>query len=415
MPQKTSITLSLETARTLAVIKQELHRRPPAADKQTLFDTIRRIGLLQLDTVNVIARSHYLVMLSRVGLYDRADLDALLYPDRKLFEQWAHAACLIPVEDYDYFAPLILARRGRPHRWYGNMEVLGEDPQAIMDGVLAEIKERGALASKDFHDPRDGRGTWWDWKPAKHALNILYDRGYLMVDRRVNFQIYYDLAERVLPGSAEPSTKTVDDFPAWAARRSVGYFGVATARQASDYYRLSMAETRTALEELANEDRIVPVAVENWQDTAYVLPEDLPLIEGITQGRHQPELTTFLSPFDNLTWYRDRLADLFDFDYRIELYTPKAKRKYGYYVLPILHNGRFVGRLDPKADRKNKTFLVHTIYLEPGVEMTDDLLAGIANSLHEFMIFHNCQTVTIGHSEPEELRAAVETRLIQYQ
>ncbi len=404
--------LPVETARALAVIKQGLDQRPPAANKETLFNTIRRIGLLQLDTVNVIARSHYLVMLSRVGLYDRADLDALLYPDRKLFEQWAHAACLIPVEDYDYFAPLILARRDQPHRWYGRLEVLGEDPQAIMNGVLAEIKERGALASKDFHDPRDGRGTWWDWKPAKHGLNVLYDRGYLMVDRRVNFQIYYDLAERVLPASAAPPAKTVDDFPAWAVQRSVGCLGVATARQVSDYYRLSMAETRAGLETVENQGEVVPVAVEGWADPAYVLPDDLPLIEEIAQGQRQPQLTTFLSPFDNLTWNRERLADLFNFDYRIELYTPKAKRKYGYYVLPILHNGQFVGRLDPKADRKNKTFIVHAIYLEPDVEMTDELVAGIADALREFKAFHNCETVTLGRSEPTAaLKAALETHL----
>ena len=192
MPQKTSLTLSLETARTLAVIKQGLHQRPPTADKQTLLDTIRRIGLLQLDTVNVIARSHYLVMLSRVGLYDRADLDALSYPDRSLFESWAHAACLIPVEDYEYFAPVIAARRNNsipPYR----LQRMGDDPQAVLDDVLAQIKTNGPMASKDFEDPRKERGTWWEWKPAKHALVVLYDRGQLMVDRRVNFQIYYEL------------------------------------------------------------------------------------------------------------------------------------------------------------------------------------------------------------------------------
>jgi uncharacterized protein YcaQ len=314
---------------------------------------------------------------------------------------------LIPTEDYEYFAPLILARRGRPHRWYGNMEVLGKDPQTIMDGVMAEITERGALSSKDFHDPRDERGTWWDWKPAKHALNILYDRGYLMVDRRVNFQIYYDLAERVLPDSAEPPTKTVDDFPAWAVGRGVGYLGVATARQVRDYHRLSMAETRAGLEAVENEGKLVPVAVEGWDDVAYVLPEDVDLVEEIAQGQHQPQLTTFLSPFDNLTWNRDRLFDLFNFDYRIELYTPKPKRKYGYYVLPILHKGQFVGRLDPKADRKNKTFIVHAIYLEPGVEVTDDLILGIVDALHEYKLFHNCETVTIGRSEPKKLKEAL--------
>jgi uncharacterized protein YcaQ len=282
-----------------------------------------------------------------------------------------------------------------------------------MDGVMAEIAERGALSSKDFHDPRDERGTWWDWKPAKHALNILYDRGYLMVDRRVNFQIYYDLAERVLPASAEPPAKTADDFPAWAVEHSVGYLGVATARQVSDYYRLNMAETRAGLEIVENEGKVVPVEVEGWNDAAYVQPEDIDLIDEIAQGQHQPQLTTFLSPFDNLTWNRDRLFDLFNFDYRIELYTPKPKRKYGYYVLPILHRGQFVGRLDPKADRKSKTFIVHAIYLEPGVEMTDDLVAGIVDALDEFKTFHNCETVTIGRSEPEKLKEALLARITE--
>ncbi|MGD9050188.1 MAG: crosslink repair DNA glycosylase YcaQ family protein, partial [Anaerolineae bacterium] len=148
--------LSLETARTLAVVKQGLHRRPPAADRQSLLESIRRIGLLQLDTISVVARSHYLVMLSRIGLYDPADLDALLYPDRSLFESWAHAACLIPVEDFAHFAPLIQARRQQPpEHWIERR--LGDDPQGVLDAVLAEVRQRGPLASRDFEDPRHQR------------------------------------------------------------------------------------------------------------------------------------------------------------------------------------------------------------------------------------------------------------------
>ena len=144
------------------------------------------------------------------------------------------------------------------------------------------------------------------------------------------------------------------------------------------------------------------------------MPEDLSLADEIAQGQRQPALTTLLSPFDNLTWNRDRLADLFSFDYRIELYTPQPQRKYGYYVLPILHNGRMVGRLDPKADRKTKTLLVHAIYLEPGVEITDELVAGLAGALREFMAFHGSEKLTIGCSKPEELKTALVTRLEQY-
>jgi uncharacterized protein YcaQ len=190
MAQKTSITVSLETARTLAAIKQGLHQRPPIADKSALIESIRRIGLLQLDTVHVVARSHYLVMLSRVGLYDPADLDALLYPDRLLFEHWAHALCLIPVEDYAYFAPIILAQREQQGFW--KQEYLGNNPQAVLDTVLAEINTRGPLSAKGFANSHNHRDSWWNIKPEKVALNILFNKGYVMVDRREKFQIYYD-------------------------------------------------------------------------------------------------------------------------------------------------------------------------------------------------------------------------------
>jgi hypothetical protein len=242
-------------------------------------------------------------------------------------------------------------------------------------------------------------------------LAALYNQGRLMVDRRVNFQIQYDLPERVLPASAHPPEKTMADYDRWTTLRSVDRLGVATAIQVSDYYRQRIPATRTRLKTLAAEEAVVPVAVEGWKEQAYVLPGNLPLLEEITQGQHQPTLTTFLSPFDNLTWYRDRLADLFNFDYRIELYTPKSQRKYGYYVLPILHQGRFVGRLDPKADRRNKTFIVHAVYLEPGVEISDELVAGIADALREFMTFHGSEKLTIGRSEPGALKEALLGRL----
>ncbi|MCP4405482.1 MAG: winged helix-turn-helix domain-containing protein [bacterium] len=403
-------TLSLETARTLAVVKQGLHQRPAMADKQTLLESIQNIGLLQLDTVSVVARSHYLVMLSRMGLYDPADLDALLHPDRRLFEQWAHAACLIPVEDYHYFAPVIHARREQP-RWH--LHRLGKNPQEVLDTVLAEVTQRGPLASKDFEDSENGSGkrTWWNWKPAKAALDILYSQGHLMIDRRVKFQMYYDLAERVLPASADPLSKTIEEWQRWTILRSISCLGVATAEQAGDYYRHKIPLTRATLESVADEGAVIPVAVQGWEKPAYLHVADLPLLEAIRQGACQPTLTTFLSPFDNLTWNRQRLEELFDFEYRIEMYTPKAKRKYGYYVMPILHNGRFVGRIDPKAERKTGTLIVQAIYLEPEQEVSDELLDGLIGALKEFMAFHGSQKLSIEQSAPKTLKKALLDRL----
>lgn len=408
--QPKPIKLPLDTVRSLAIAKQGLHRRPQMVDKQTLLDTVRRISLLQLDSINVVARSHYLVVLSRVGLYEPADLDALLYPDRQLFEQWAHAACLIPVEAHSYFRPVILARRESPFQGYTEQR-LGDDPQSTLHAVLAEVRERGPLASRDFEDPRKERGTWWDWKPAKTALEVLFNRGYLAVDRRESFQRYYDLAERVLPDIPTPQ-RTLADYQRWATLRSVSCLGVATANQISDYYRQKKTATRATVQTLAAEGVLLPVEVEGWKDSAYLVPADLELIDEIQAGAHESDLTTFLSPFDNLIWERKRVEDLFGFHYRVEMYTPAAKRRYGYYVLPILHRGRLVGRLDPKADRKTKTLIVRAIFLEPGQPIGDDLLAGIADALREFMAFHNCETLCIEKSEPENLRELLRAMLV---
>lgn len=402
--------LSLKTAQQLAVIKQALHQRPDSADKATLLDVMRKIRLLQMDTVSVVARSHYLVMLSRLGPYKPDDLDALLYPDRLVFEQWAHAMCRIPVEDYEYFAPIIKARQKNPlNHW--RLPKLGDNPQEVLDWVLDEIRKNGPMASKNFKDTGDGPRGWWDWKPAKVALDILSTNGVLMVNHRNNFQMYYDLAERVLPASTESPTKTKADYQRWAVLRSIGCLGIATAKQACDYYRQKKTTVQLLIDALEKEGTVIPVEVEGWQDPAYILPEDLSLLDEIEAGQHQPQITTFLSPFDNLTWNRDRLSELFGFEYTIEMYLPQVKRKFGYYVLPILHNGRFVGRLDPKADRKTNTFLIRKIALESGEKMTDELVTGISGALREFMEFHGSEQLTIEQAEPESLRTAILRRI----
>ena len=212
----------------------------------------------------------------------------------------------------------------------------------------------------------------------------------------------------MLPASAEPPSLSLDDWQRWAALQSVSRFGVATVAHASDYYRQSKPSARDALKTLAEEGAVIPVEVEGWKHTAYLDPSDLPLVEEIQAGGLQPEITTFLSPFDNLIWERERVRELFGFDYRIEMYTPAAQRRFGYYVLPILHRSRLVGRLDPKADRKTKTMIVKAIYLEPGEPLTEELVAAIASALREFMTFHGSESMRLIRSEPEELGPALQ-------
>lgn len=405
-----NIHLSLKTARHLAVVKQGLHQRPKNKDSQQLLKSIKQMGLLQLDSVNVVDRSHYLAMLSRIGHYDRANLDALLYPNRDLFEQWAHAACLIPTDDFAYFAPIILAKRDNEH-WHRRLNSLGSNPQAVLDMVMDAIKERGALTSKDFDDPRPHRGKWWDHKPAKHALDMLYSRGFLMVDRREKFQIQYDLAERVLPEAIKAPTKTMVDYLYWATLQSVRCLGVATVSHASDYYRLKKSDIRTHLKTLQDEGKVTPVTVESWDGPAYVTTDDLALIEEIEVGKHPATITTFLTPFDNLTWNRDRLRELFNYHYQLEMYVPKAKRKYGYYVMPILHRGQYIGRIDPKVDRKTDTLLIQKLLLDEGIDVNDALIEDLTSALKELMVFNNCERIQVDYSEPKGLKRQLKGQL----
>jgi hypothetical protein len=401
-----AIEVSPEVVRALAIVKQGFLSRPPQPDKDALYDIIRQIGMLQLDSVNVVARSHYLVMLARAGIYDREDLDALHYPDAKLFEQWAHAACLIPIEDYGRFEPVIMARRLRD---FGGWEArrLGENPKETLTAVLNRIREEGPLASRDFRDSRDEKGGgWWDWKPAKAALEVLFNRGYLMIQRRENFQRYYDTTERVLPEHVEPGAgKTVEGFWRWAMLRGAACLGIGTAHHIADYYHRRITDARKTINALADEGKLLPVKVAGWKNTAYMLPEDQPLLELAASGAFESDVTAFLSPFDNLIWERKRVYDVWGgFRYRTEMYTPKDEREYGYYVMPILHRGRLVGRIDPKADRTNNVMLINAIYLEPGEAMTGELIADVAAALREFAAFHESDSIQIARFEPEALK-----------
>ena len=229
------IPVSRDSVKSLAVYKQGLHQRPPAADQAQLERIIERIGLLQLDSISVVARSHYLVMLARAGIYNPADLDALL-DDGFLFESWAHAICQIPMTDYPWFQAFIQQRQLKETRWH--LDKLGDDFEDIVGHVRAIVRERGPTSSKDLDSERRGPGGWWNWKPTKVALEYLFDLGELMVSHRVNFQRYYDLTERVLAGRGMKLDKTIADYQRWAVERGLRHQGIATANQVADYHRL---------------------------------------------------------------------------------------------------------------------------------------------------------------------------------
>ena len=326
------------------------------------------LGALQLDSVSIVARPQDVVPFSRTGAYDVPAMYRAVYDERRGFEYWGHEASWLPMAEYRYYLPRM--RRYREGNWWQRrMDEFG----AVAAEVLERIRRDGPVASSDFEDTRSERrgglhtmglgGNWWDRKPAKRALEILFATGELMCARRTaGFARVYDLPERVLP----PGLDTTDPGEPAAVRhlllRGIAAFGVATAREAARAFRLHDQESkvwRPALADLLAGGEVVQVQVEGWKDPALAVPAAL---EGPL--RLPTHLPTFLSPFDNLLWERDRVERLFSFYYRIEIYTPAHKRQYGYYVLPLLVRGRLVGRADLKLDRRTKTLRVPALYLE---------------------------------------------------
>ena len=385
----TPIPVTRDTVKRLAVVKQGLHQRPPSSAQTDLKPIIERIGLLQLDSISVVARSHYLVMLTRAGLYDPADLDALL-DEGFLFESWAHAICQIPMTHYPWLHTWIQQRQANVTRW--QLDSLGDDMEEIVAQVRELVRQRGPLSSKDIESARRGPGGWWNWKPTKVALEYLFDLGELMVSHRVKFQRYYDLTERVLSGRNLTLNKTFADYQRWAVERGLRHLGIATSNHVADYYRLYKRVSADILKDMMGTGEVLPVEVEGWKDRAYIHRDNLEIMQDVQSGLHEPKMTLFLSPFDNLFWDRDRDLMLWDFHYRIEVYTPKSKRIYGYYVMPILHGCELVGRIDPKVDRKRKRLIFNALYLEKGARQSAALSQGLIKAIEEFMAFHGCES-----------------------
>ncbi len=398
------LTVTRDDVKRLSIYKQGLHQRPSSNTKDDLKQIIERIGLLQLDSISVVARSHYLVMMARAGLYNREELDALL-TDGFLFETWAHAACQLPVAHYPYYYGKIRQKQLKETKWH--IKKLGDESEAIIGQVLEMIRENGAMSSKDFEHDRKEAGGWWNWKPAKVALEYLFDRGELMVSYRQKFQRYYDLTERVMDKHNFTLDKTVDDYHQWALTQGLRHIGIGTIEHIVDYHRLKKTTSRPFLKALVKAGEVQQVEVEGWQDLAYIHVDDLDLLEQIQAGKHAPQMTLFLSPFDNLFWHRDRDEMLWDFYYRIEVYTPKPKRKYGYYVLPILHKQELVGRVDPKVDRKKKHLIFYALHLEDTTEVTDDLTQGLITAIEEFMAFHKCETFELVECKNKTLKRKI--------
>ena len=390
---------------------QGLDRLPnrPAL-KSDLLAAIRRMGLLQIDTIHVVARSPYLVLWSRLGDYQPAWLDELL-AEGALFEYWAHAACFLPIEDYPLYRRWMLEaiRDGDwPVKWA--VRWARENPEAV-ERIRTHLRENGAVRSAEFENKDRPSGGWWNWKEEKNALEALFMTGELMIARRQKFQRVYDLRQRILPGWDDSAAITTDEFHRTLALRAVHALGVATPTWVAEYFRQPKKDLPKELELLAAQGLLRQVELEGIEGPAYLHPDNLELLEKIASGEQASSLTTLLSPFDPLVSDRSRARALFGFDYTIECYTPAAKRRYGYFTLPILHRGRLVGRLDPKAHRQQGIFEVKALHLEPGVPISDELVADLASALRCLAAWHGTPEVVIRQSDPLEMTKSLEQKI----
>lgn len=389
-------TLSLREARALALRAQAVGPRPTRVGRAALRRLLLTHANVQLDSVNAVARTHELVPFSRLGPYDPAELRRVVYGERVMFEYWGHAMSWVPMAEYRYFLPRMERRRTEPRGWWG--DVRARYPE-LYPAVLERIRSEGPLGTSAFEDPRDGRGSWWDLKPAKLVLEDLFDQGILMVaDRRSGFQRVYDLAERVLPPGLDLSRPSDDAAARHLLLRAARALGVGTARDLADYFRLRLTEANRALRDLLEARSVVSAAVEGWKETAYAPPELLG--RSPRRPRHRPML---LSPFDPLVWERSRALRLFGFEYRIEIYTPEPKRRYGYYVLPLLADGRLIGRVDARNDRAGRTLNVPAAYLEPEFGRHEAAPMAMATALGDLARFLRAERIIVGRTEPARL------------
>lgn len=399
-------TLTLSAARNLALAAQGL-LTPPAspAAKPDVLAAIRRMGVLQIDTIHVVARSPYLTLFSRLGNYETAWLDELL-AGGQLFEYWAHAACFLPIEDYPLQRRVMLSGvRG----WYDAPKWI-EEHAGLVDGVLARIRAEGPLRSADFENKKPS-GGWWNWKEEKVALEVLHTTGELMIARRENFQRVYDLRERVLPGWDDANAPSDEEVRRELVLRSVEKMGVARPGWVWDYYRLKKNGLAPLLGELAAAGELIETAVEGWEGPVYVHPANAALLEQARAGGLQPGYTTLLSPFDPLVWDRVRARELFGFDFGLECYLPATRRRYGYFCLPILHRGALVGRLDAKAHRREGRFEVRGLFFEPGVALDGALLEGVAGALRRCAAWHKTPRIEVLHCDPAEALVSLQAFL----
>jgi uncharacterized protein YcaQ len=406
MSEKGSDTIYPLSALRAIVLHTQLLSTPnetsPAPTPDAIVDLVERLGYVQIDTLQVVNRAHYVTLWARFGSYDIDDFHKLIYTanQRTLYEGWGHAASIIPLEHYRY------------HRWRTDRKVsfnpsysewlAKNGNRELAAETLERIRSEGGLRVGAFENKGSQHGVWYDWKPPKIALEALFAWGDLMVADRVNFQRVYDLRERVLPEWVNTTPVTPDEARRFCLEQAAKALGVFEPRHLTLYAYMRATPAKSIVKALIEEGVLVEIQGEsmNGVKTWMMHRDNLPLLQRAADGDLRAERTTFLAPFDSLFWAWDRDQVLWGFKQLLECYKPAAERVYGYFSFPILYKNQLIGRFDPKLDRKSGALHLNSLYLEPGIEPDDALIAGVANVMRDFLSWHEVKSLKIEKSDP---------------
>lgn len=378
-------TIPLNEARYLALHSQLLLNSHKAETKQDLLDIIEQLGYIQIDTISIVERAHRHILWTRFPAYNEELLTELIDKDKKVFEYWDHAAAFMPMKDFR-FAFFRKSRFTKGNTAWGEW---AKKNRKIINFVLDRIKAEGALQSRDFEHPPRKAVQWWDWKPAKQALDYLFHTGELICKARRNFQKVYDLPERILPAGINTTEPDEEEHSEHLIMKAIRSHGFAAKKEIVYLKYHSKTGIENTLKKLLEENKILEVKVEGIGPVYYSTEKQLRMLN---EPKELNELTCILSPFDNLIIQRKRLKEIFGFEYVVEFYLPAHKRKFGYYCMPVLQGNKFTGKIDLKAERSSGTLNVINLFTEKGTRKTE-LKRIIKEKLKELALFAGCRKV----------------------
>jgi hypothetical protein len=414
------LKISKELSKEVIINSQLLNGRTKLSNgNKGFYEIIDQLGYVQIDTISVINRAHHHILWTRNNIYTEDVIHDLQKNERLVFEYWGHAMSYLPMEDYRFYLPRMNNFKNPSSPW-AKLQI--EKAGHLLKPVLKRIKEEGPLSSKDF-ERLDGKkgGTWWDWKPAKVALELLFWRGDLMIKERQKFNKIYDLTERIIPGHINKTKPAKSEIAEFLIMRGIKAHGIISEKELlkflqpgssrdSDLQTAGKVIIQKSINRLLESGTIAEVQIADNHQTKYYAFEEM--INSVSKLKSIAKQVFLLSPFDNLIIQRDRIKNLFNFDYTIECYVPEPKRKFGYFVLPILWGNDFVGRLDPKADRKSKTLFIKNLFFEEGFNSFDELLPLLAAKISAMASFNNCDKIVIEKSNPKNIKAVL-TKLVK--